>query len=87
MAKAKILERHLEKMKGLQVYKGFNEDQMLEIHVDIPAEEERKARLQAKLNGEPFLEPEMEVKQSKVNERSSLLKLESLEQIRRRDPP
>jgi hypothetical protein len=62
-------------MKGLQVYKGFDEDQMLEIHVDIPAEEERKA----KLNGETLPEQEMEVKQSKVNERSSMLKLESLE--------
>lgn len=66
-------------MKGLQVYKGFDEDQMLEIHVDIPAEEERKAKLEAKLNGETLPEQEMEVKQSKVNERSSMLKLESLE--------
>lgn len=66
-------------MKGLQVYKGFDEDQMLEIHVDIPAEEERKAKLEAKLNGETPPEQEMEVKQSKVNERSSMLKLESLE--------
>lgn len=58
---------------------------MLEIHVDIPAEEERKARLDAKLNGEVYTEQELEAKQSKCNERSSLLKLESLEQIRKRD--
>lgn len=69
-------------MGGSSQYKGFTRDEITELLVDIPEEkEQREQRNQAGSNNEAF----EQVKIGRTNELSSMLCLESFEQIKHRD--
>lgn len=67
-------------MGGSSLYKGFSKDEMQELLVDIPEEKERKEQLKNQGN-EDF----EQIKVGRTNELSSMLVLESLDQIKHRD--
>lgn len=85
MAQEKISQKHIQKLSESNVYSGLSYDQMLEMHIDIPEEKERMRKQENRQKPGNIDDEDTVAKQSKTNERSSLLKLESLEQIKRRD--
>jgi hypothetical protein len=69
-------------MGGSSLYKGFSKEEMEELLVDIPEELERQEQRKLKdQNSEEF----QQIKIGRTNELSSMLCLESLDQIKHRD--
>ena len=73
--KQKMVEKFLKNQSERRMYKGISMDQLKELLVEIPERKQDKNEEQR----------EEDTKITRTNERSSLLRLESLDQIKRRD--
>lgn len=73
--KQKMVEKFLKNQSERRMYKGISMDQLKELLVEIPERKQDKNEEQR----------DEETKITRTNERSSLLRLESLDQIKRRD--
>ena len=69
-------------MGGSSQYKGFSKDEMKELLIDIPEEKERQEQIKQRNLGQEEIE---QIKVGRTNELSSMMCLESLEQIKYRD--
>lgn len=73
--KQKMVEKFLKNQSERRMYKGISMDQLKELLVEIPERKQDKNEEQR----------DEDIKITRTNERSSLLRLESLDQIKRRD--
>ena len=80
--KQKLEQNLIRMMGGSSQFRGFSKDEMQEILIDIPEEKERQEQMRQKNLGHEEFE---QIKVGRTNELSSMMCLESLEQIKHRD--